>query len=117
MVETDAGNTGSEPVVDRAEKTGSIGLLLALALGLVGAAVVLALMRREDAAIWVQILLGLLAVIGVFALFAGAIGLVRFGARRDGHPLSKAFLDTTGEGVVVTDREGRSSMPIAPMPS
>ncbi|MCW1843999.1 cell cycle histidine kinase CckA [Prosthecomicrobium hirschii] len=107
MVETDAGNTGSEPVVDRAEKTGSIGLLLALALGLVGAAVVLALMRREDAAIWVQILLGLLAVIGVFALFAGAIGLVRFGARRDGHPLSKAFLDTTGEGVVVTDREGR----------
>jgi two-component system cell cycle sensor histidine kinase/response regulator CckA len=107
MAEVEAGQTGTEPIIDRAERSGSIGLLLALAVGLVGAAIVLALMKREDAAIYVQILLGILAVIGVFSLFAGAIGLVRFGTRPLQHSVSKLFLDTTQEGVVVTDREGR----------
>lgn len=106
MAELEAGNS-SDPVIERAEKSGSIGLLVALAAGLVGAAVALALMRREDSAVYVQILLGILAVIGVFSLFAGAIGLLRFGPRRPAHSLAKAFLDTMSEGVVVTDAEGR----------
>ncbi|MEJ1161011.1 cell cycle histidine kinase CckA [Prosthecomicrobium sp. N25] len=107
MADVDAGQSGQDPVIDRAEKAGSIGLLVALALGLVGAAVALALMRREESAIYVQMLLGILAVVGVFALFAGAVGLMRFGARRPHHPLAKAYLDTTSEGVLITDKEGR----------
>ena len=52
-------------------------------------------------------LLGLLAVIGVLTLFAGAIGLIRFGARGQGADMTRRFVDAMGEGVLVTDRDGR----------
>ncbi len=52
-------------------------------------------------------MLGVLSIVGVFALFASAIGLIHFSARAADHPLAKAFVDTFDEGVVVTDREGR----------
>ncbi len=107
MGDEQTGRSGADPVIDRAEKSGSIGLLVSLAVALVGAAIVLALMRREEAAFYVQFMLGILAVVGVFSLFAGAIGLMRFGNRRPDHALSKAFLETLADGVVITDRDGR----------
>ena len=107
MSDANIGNSGGDPMIDRAEKTGSVGLLVALALSFVGAAVALALVKPENAAPYVQILLGLLAVVGVFALFAGAIGLVRFGARPAGPSLSRAFLNGLEEGIVITDDQGR----------
>ena len=98
----------SEPVIDRSEKSGSVVLLLILATGLVAAAVALALMPRQDAAPYVQILLGVLAVIGVFSLFAGAIGLIRFGGRTTtGHELSQVILEALSDGLLVTDQDGR----------
>ena len=107
MAEANIGNTGGDPMIDRAEKTGSVGLLIALALSFVGAAVALALVKPENAAPYVQILLGLLAVVGVFALFAGAIGLVRFGARQGQPSLPQALVRGLDEGLVVGDAEGR----------
>ena len=52
-------------------------------------------------------LLGILAVIGVFSLFAGAIGLLRFSGRAQGSDLARGFMDSMGEGVLVADRDGR----------
>ena len=102
------GSFVSEPVIDRSEKSGSIVLLLALATGLVAAAVALALLPRQDAAPYVQILLGVLAVIGVFSLFAGAIGLIRFsGKATEGHDLTQAILQSLSDGLLVTDPDGR----------
>lgn len=106
-VEQDDVGQGRLPTIDRAARTGSIGLLVALALSFVVAAGVLAVVKPEEAAPFVQIILGLLAVVGVFALFAGAIGLVRFGARRQGPTLADVFLDSFVEGVLVTDDQGR----------
>ncbi|MFN3497393.1 MAG: hypothetical protein ACK40A_03225, partial [Pannonibacter indicus] len=64
----------AEPVVDRAERSGSIAALLLLALALLGAATAFAVMGREAAEPYVLALLGILAVVGVFSLFAAAIG-------------------------------------------
>jgi two-component system cell cycle sensor histidine kinase/response regulator CckA len=96
------------PVVDRTERGGNVGLLVTLALSLVVAAGVFALLDRSAAEPYVLGLLGLLAVVGVFSLFASAIGLIRFGAKADAqHGLAKRFIDTMGDGVCVTDAEGR----------
>jgi two-component system cell cycle sensor histidine kinase/response regulator CckA len=94
-------------VNDRQDRGGSIGLLVALGFALVAAASMLALMKPADAAPYVQVLLGILAVVGVFALFASAIGLVRFGQPPKARTLGDSFVDTLDEGVLVTDAEGR----------
>ena len=106
-MEQDDVNQGRLPTIDRNPRSGSIGLLVALALSFVAAAAALAMIEPEDAAPYVQVILGLLAVVGVFALFAGAIGLVRFGARVQGQTLANVFLDGFPEGVVITDDHGR----------
>ena len=106
-MEQDDVNQGRAPVIDRGARSGSIGLLVALALSFVAAAAVLAVVKPEEAAPYVQVILGLLAVVGVFALFAGAIGLMRFGARPQGPTLAGVFIDGFPEGVVVTDDQGR----------
>lgn len=107
MAEDDELSGGGAPVIDRQVKTGSIGLLIGLALSFVAAAAVLALVKPEQAAPYVQIILGLLAVVGVFALFAGAIGLVRFGVKPQNRSLARVFLDGLDEGVLITDDQGR----------
>ncbi len=106
-MEQDDVNQGRLPTIDRGARSGSIGLLVALALSFVAAAAALAVVKPEEAAPYVQVILGLLAVVGVFALFAGAIGLVRFGARPQGPTLASVFIDGFPEGVVVTDDQGR----------
>ncbi|MHC5652889.1 cell cycle histidine kinase CckA [Stappia sp. ICDLI1TA098] len=94
-------------VVERPERSGSIGLLIVLALGLVAAAAGLAFLPHDAAEPFVLALLGVLAVVGVFSLFAGAIGLVRFSARQSASPLPAAFLDSFDDGVLICERDGR----------
>jgi len=98
---------GADPIINRSERLTGVGRLLVLACGLVGAAVAFAVIQREAAEPFVLGLLGILAVVGVFTLFAGAIGLLRFAGRGQGDALSRTFMDQMGEGVVVTDRNGR----------
>ena len=56
---------------DGGERYGSIGLLLLVALVLVGAAVGYLLVGHVHAAPYILAVLSILAVIGVFSLFAG----------------------------------------------
>jgi two-component system cell cycle sensor histidine kinase/response regulator CckA len=96
------------PIVDRSERGGNVGFVIALALALVAAAAIFAVLDRPSAEPYVLGLLGFLAVIGVFSLFAIAIGLVRLSSRNDGQvQLAKRFLDTMTDGVCVTDSDGR----------
>jgi two-component system, cell cycle sensor histidine kinase and response regulator CckA len=101
------GESPADPIIDRSERLTGVGRLLVLACGLVGAALAFAVIQRDAAEPFVLGLLGILAVIGVFTLFAGAIGLLRFAGRGQGNALSRVFMDALGEGVVVTDRDGR----------
>src|SRR3954465_6605856 len=68
--------------VDRSgERGGSIGLVLAVALLLVGSVIALLFIGRANAQPYILTLLSALAVIGVFSLFAGAAGLLRLSRR------------------------------------
>lgn len=93
--------------LDRSDRPGRIGMLLLFAGLLVGAAVALSFVASEQAQPFIVGLLALLAVAGVFSLFAFSIGLVQFagpGARND---LTKLVCDTGAEGFIAVDEAGR----------
>ncbi len=94
--------------VDRAQPTGSIGLVLLVALALVGAAVFLLFVGRERAEPYIIAVLATLAVVGVFALFAGAAGILELAGRGAGrNDLTKAVIDSSAEGISIVDAAGR----------
>lgn len=108
MNDSEAAPPAETPIVDRSERSGNVGLLVTLALALVMAAAIFALLDRTSAEPYVLGLLGLLAVVGVFSLFGGAVGLLKFGSKTDGQTqLARQYLDTLSDGVCVTDVKGR----------
>ncbi len=93
--------------VDRSAATGSIGLVLLVALVLVGTAVFLLFVGRDQAEPYILAVLAALAVIGVFALFAGAAGIVEFAGRAGRNDLTRAVIDSSPEGISIADASGR----------
>lgn len=87
-------------------RQGSLLWLLILALALIGGAVLLSIMRQETAEPFVLAMLAGFAVIGVVALFAMALGLLRFGdkPRQD---LRSHIVGSMQDGILVTSRDGR----------
>ena len=75
-------------------------LVVALALGLAVAAVALAMISREMAEPFVLAILGGLAVVGVFCLFAGAVGILHFGQNQARNDVTKAFVDNLPQGAL-----------------
>jgi two-component system cell cycle sensor histidine kinase/response regulator CckA len=100
----DSARTGSD---QRGARSGSAGLLLALSGLLVGAAIALSMLANERAQPLIVGLLALLAVIGVFALFAGAVGILEFAGRTVRDDVTKTIADTSSEGMLVVDPDGR----------
>jgi two-component system cell cycle sensor histidine kinase/response regulator CckA len=86
---------------------GSIGLVLLIAIVLVGAAVALMLIGRTHAEPYILVLLSVLATVGVFLMFALAAGILRMSGRETASPLIKAVVDGANEGILVTDPRGR----------
>src|SRR6476619_266380 len=68
---------------------GSIGLVLLIAIALVGAGVVLMMIGRTRAEPYILTLLAALAMVGVFLLFALAAGMLRTSGRDAASPLMK----------------------------
>jgi len=97
----------AEPAADRPERDGSVGLVVLLALALAVAAVGLAMVSREMAEPFVLAILAGLAVVGVFCLFAGAVGILYFGQRHARNDLTKAFVDNLPQGALIADPGGR----------
>lgn len=93
--------------VDRSQATGSIGLVLLVALVLVGTAVFLLFIGRDHAEPYIVAVLAALAVVGVFALFAGAAGILEFAGRAGRNDLTRAVIDSSPEGISVVDPSGR----------
>src|SRR5262245_50107100 len=96
----------SREAVDRSQRSGSIGMVLLVAIVLVGAAVALLFIGRSRAEPYIIGLLAVLAVVGVFSLFAIAAGILRMPGK-EVNPLIKAVTDTANDGLVVTDPAGR----------
>src|SRR5215467_6800371 len=92
--------------VDRSQRSSSIGMVLLVAMVLVGAAVALLFIGRTRAEPYIIGLLAVLAVIGEFFLFAIAAGILRMPGK-EVNPLIKAVTDTAHDGLLVTDPAGR----------
>jgi two-component system cell cycle sensor histidine kinase/response regulator CckA len=86
---------------------GSIGMVLLVAIALVGAAVGLLVVGRGYAAPYILVLLAFLATVGVFSLFALASGILRVGGKESDNPVLKSVVDEAVDGLLVTDRRGR----------
>jgi two-component system cell cycle sensor histidine kinase/response regulator CckA len=101
---------GQRVAVDRSQagaRGGSIGMVLLVAIALVGAAVGLLLIGRGHAGPYILALLALLAMVGVFSLFAIATGILRVSGKETGNPVLKAVVDDAVDGLLVTDARGR----------
>jgi two-component system cell cycle sensor histidine kinase/response regulator CckA len=107
MTDIDAPMRYAPPAADRTEREGSVGLVILLALALAAAAVGLAMVSREMAEPFVLTILGGLAVVGVFCLFAGAVGILHFGGRQARNDLTRAFVDNLPQGALIADHAGR----------
>ncbi|HEX5509389.1 MAG TPA: response regulator [Pseudolabrys sp.] len=90
-----------------APRTGSVGMVLVIAVLLVGAAVGLVYVGPGNSQPYILALLALLGTVGVFSLFAIAAGILRFAGKDNGGPLFKALIDNAAEGLLVTDQGGR----------
>src|SRR5262245_30406317 len=96
-----------EPVaVHEPARRGSIILVLLVAAALVGAAVALMTLGRTHAQPYVLGLLALLAMVGLFNLFAFAAGIIRFADRTADNPIISRIADLAYDGLAVTDPRG-----------
>ncbi len=107
MTDIDAPMRYAESAADRTGRDGSVGLVVLLALALAVAAVGLAMLSRELAEPFVLAILASLAVVGVFCLFAGAVGILHFGQPSARNDVTKAFVDNLPQGALIADAAGR----------
>jgi two-component system cell cycle sensor histidine kinase/response regulator CckA len=95
------------PLTQNLRPAGSFWRVGLLAAFFIAAAVVISVFGDRIPGDYVMVLLGLLAVVGVFSLFALAAGLFRFTPSEEGGGLASAVIDSLPFGAVVTDRDGR----------
>jgi two-component system cell cycle sensor histidine kinase/response regulator CckA len=86
---------------------GSIGHVLLLALVLLAAGCGFFLIGRAQVEPYILAILAILAMAGVFLLFALAAGILRPPGRAAASALPKAVVDGAGDGILVTDAKGR----------
>jgi two-component system, cell cycle sensor histidine kinase and response regulator CckA len=84
-------------------RSGSIVLVLLVAVSLVGVAVGLMTIGRTQAQPYILGVLALLAMVGLFNLFAFAAGIIRFANRRADDPIMGHIADHAFDGLAVTD--------------
>jgi two-component system cell cycle sensor histidine kinase/response regulator CckA len=89
-----------------ARRSGSIVLVLLVAGAIVAAAVALTTIGRAEAQPFILGLLALLAMVGLFSLFAFAAGIVRFTDRSTDDPVVRRIADLAYDGLAVTDPRG-----------
>ena len=107
MAKDSGGPTRPVPIVDQNTRPGAITRLLIFIVVLIGAAIVFALFRERLGDPFLLGLLGVLAMIGIGFLFTAAIGFIQVAPRSTADELSRAFVETMGEGLIVSDIKGR----------
>ena len=93
-------------VHEPARRSGSIVLVLLVAGGIVAAALALMTIGRAQAQPYILGLLALLAMVGLFNLFAFAAGIIRFADRAADDPVMGHIADHAYDGLAVTDPRG-----------
>src|SRR5437588_4433028 len=104
--------TDSDPVPEPlaahepARRGGSIVLVLLVAAGIVAIAVALMTIGRAQAQPYILGVLALLAMVGLFNLFAFAAGIIRFTDRAADDPVMSRIADHAYDGLAVTNPRG-----------
>ncbi len=101
------GQLTTPPALDRSERPGYVGLLLALGGVFVVAFAALSFISNERAQPLVLGLLAVLAMAGVFFVFALAVGAIRFAGSGTRHDLTRALADSSADGLLVVEETGR----------
>ena len=91
---------------ESARRGGSIVLVLLVAAGIVAVAVALMTIGRAQAQPYILGVLALLAMVGLFNLFAFAAGIIRFTDRAADDPVMGRIADHSHDGLAVTDPKG-----------
>jgi len=107
MSESEARLPYPDPPIDRTGRADGLFRVLVLAVVLVSAASAIALWAPPGADGYVIAFLAVLAVVGVLALFAAAIGVVRVGSAAEDDGLLRGIADSAPDGVVLSDPDGR----------
>ena len=96
-----------KPLIDQPGAGLKLSRFLVLALGLVVAIGYLTLYGNQDANNLLVGALALFAILGVFFLFASAIGFIGLTNRSATNDFAKSFIDQVDEGLLVTDADSR----------
>ena len=95
------------PVVDKGTRPGTVTRLIIFIVVLTGAAIVFGIFRERLGDPFLLGMLGVLAMTGVGYLFASAVGFIQVAGRSPTDDLSKAYVDSMSQGLLVTDAKGR----------
>jgi two-component system, cell cycle sensor histidine kinase and response regulator CckA len=98
--------SAQETTVHEPVRRGSIVLVLLVAGALVATAIALITIGRAQAQPYILGLLAMLAMVGLFNLFAFAAGIVRFADRSADNPVMAHIADHAFDGLAVTDPRG-----------
>ena len=99
--------TPTTGAIDRTERTGSPALVLLFAVLFVAAAASSSFLPPDQAGRLTIGLLALLAIIGVIALFAYAVGFLQFSGQATRNDITKLIADSSLEGLLVTEGDTR----------
>ncbi len=102
------GQEKTEPaMIDQSERSGSIKWLLLLAFFLVGVAVALVLFKGRIGGEIQLVFLSILAGLGILSLLGFAAGLIQMGNQAPEQHLTRQFVDSMNEGILVCDAKDR----------
>ena len=102
------GQENMEPaMIDHSEGSGSIKWLLLLAFVLVGVAVALVVFKGEIGGQIQLAFLSILAGLGILSLLGFAVGLIQLGNPAPAAHLTRQFVDSMNEGILVCDGKDR----------
>jgi two-component system cell cycle sensor histidine kinase/response regulator CckA len=104
--DTDHDMSSAPSAHEPARRSGSIVLVLLVAGAIVAAAVAFMTLGRAQAQPYILGLLALLAMVGLFNLFAFAAGIIRFADRIADDPIMRPIADHAFDGLAVTDSRG-----------
>ncbi len=102
-----AAEMSDKPLVDRSAGATAVRRLLVLGGSLLFLTALLALFGHSYGGFALVAIFSVLAMVGIAAIFALALGFVSFGNDGDASAIAGQFLDTLPTGTVVVDRKGR----------
>jgi two-component system cell cycle sensor histidine kinase/response regulator CckA len=107
------GKAGKSAMANEYRALGDIGnrpsaavRLLILGVASLGAAIFLFFYRENLNETFLLVMLGLLAMVGVFYLFASAIGFVEFARSDQAEDVGRAYADSMADGVCILNEKG-----------